>query len=91
MAEAESERFLRELAMEPHSVHKAPKNRYQHFVNAYVVTNKTMKREDAVRSAQVEWKTQVSDSEEKYTAALGKAEEQLKRNKMRRIDSYFKV
>ena len=77
--------------MEPHSVHKAPKNRYQHFINAYVVTNKTMKREDGVRSARIGWKTHASDSNEKYTAALGKVEEQLKRNKMRQIDSYFKV
>ena len=54
MAENNSERLLRELAMEPHSVHKAPNNHYQHFVNPYVVTNRTMKQADAVRSAQVE-------------------------------------
>ena len=75
--------------MEPHSVHKAPNNRYQHFVNPYVVTNRTTKQADAVRFAQVEWKTRVADSDEKYAAALRKAKEQLKTNRMRRIDLYF--
>ena len=68
MAEAESmlesERFLWELSTHPSSVHKAPNNRYQHFVNAYVLTNQTMKRADAVRCAQAEWKQQVVDSKE---------------------------
>ena len=48
-----------------------------------------MKRADAVRFAQVELKMQVADSDEKYAAALRKAEEQLKRNRMRWI--YFKL
>ena len=50
-----------------------------------------MKQADAVRSAQVEWKTRVADSDEKYAAAPRKAKEQLKRNRMRRIDLYFTI
>ena len=69
----ESERFLQELATQPSSVHKAPNNHYHHFVNAYVLTNQTMKRADAVRCAQTEWKQRVVDSEEQYVAQLRKA------------------
>ena len=76
MAEAESmlesERFLWELSTHPSSVHKAP-NRYQHFDNAYILTNQTMKRADAVRCAQAEWKQRVVDSKEQYVAAMRKA------------------
>ena len=95
MAEAESmlesERFLWELSTHPSSVHKAPNNRYQHFVNAYVLTNQTMKRADAVKCAQAEWKQRVVDSKEQYVAAMRKAAEHLKRNRIRRIDSFLKV
>ena len=84
----ESERFLWELSTHPSSVHKAPNNRYQHFVNAYVLTNQTMKRADAVRCAQAEWKQRVMDSKEQYVAAMSKAAEHLKRNRIRRIDSF---
>ena len=95
MAEAESmlesERFLWELSTHPSSVHKAPNNCYQHFVNAYILTNQTMKRADAVRCTQAEWKQQVMDSKEQYVAAMRKAAEHLKRNRIRRIDSFLKV
>ena len=52
----EAEQFLLELARHPDSVHKSPTNQYQHFVNAFVVTNDTkMKRADVVkRSSRVE-------------------------------------
>ena len=77
MAECElqlkSEQFLLELARHPDSVHKSPTNQYQHFVNAFVVTNNTkMKRADAVKRPQVEWKEQVVGSKEHYVAALKK-------------------
>ena len=88
----ESEQFLLELARHPDSVHKSPTNQYQHFVNAVVVTNDTkMKRADAVKGAQVEWKERAFDSEEHYVAALKKAAQHLKRNRTRCIDSFFKV
>ena len=48
----EAEQFLLELARHPDSVHKSPTNQYQHFVNAFVVTNDTkMKMADAVKRA----------------------------------------
>ena len=60
MAEVESQlepgQLLCEVAMQPHSIHKAPTSCYQHFVNAYVLTNQTMKQANAVKCAQVEWK-----------------------------------
>jgi len=88
----ESEQFLMELARHPDSVHKSQTNQYQHFVNAFVVMNDTkMKRADAVKRAQVEWKERVVDSKEHYVAALKKAAQHLKRNRTRRIDSFFKV
>ena len=92
MAEVhESEEFLQELAGHPNSVHKSANHRYHHFVNAFVVTNQKMKRAEAVRCAQAEWKERVVTNEEQYTAALQEAAEYLKRNRTRRIDSYFKV
>ena len=48
-------------------------NHYQHFVNAYVLTNQTMKQADMVNCAQVEWKDQVVESEDQYVTALRKA------------------
>ena len=48
----ESEQILQELAMQPSSINKAPTNRYQQFVNTYVLTNQTMKWVDAVKCAQ---------------------------------------
>ena len=49
--------FLVELARHPDSVHKSPTNQYQHFMNAFVVVNDTkMKRADATKLVQVEWK-----------------------------------
>ena len=74
MAECElqlkSEQFLLELARHPD---KSPTNQYQHFVNAFVVTNNTkMKRADAVNRPQVEWKERVVGSKEHYVAALKK-------------------
>ena len=48
----EARQFLLELARHPDSVHKSPTNHYQHFVNAFVVTNNMkMKRADAVKRA----------------------------------------
>ena len=96
MAERElqlvSEQFLLELTRHPDSVHKSSANQYQHFVNAFVVTSDTkMKRTDAVKHVQVEWKERVVDSKEHYVAALKKAAQHLKRNRTTRIDSFFKV
>ena len=46
----EAEQFLLKLARDPDSVHNSPTNQYQHFVNAFVVTNDTkMKRADALK------------------------------------------
>ena len=87
-SQLESEQLLQELDMQPSSIHKAPTNRYQHFVNAYVLTNQTMKWADVVKCAQVEWKEQVVESEDQYVAALRKAAEHLKHNRMKRIDSF---
>ena len=69
----ESEQLLWELATQPSSIHKTPTNRCQHFVNAYVLTNQTMKRADAVKCTQVEWKDQVAESKDQYVAAVRKA------------------
>ena len=95
MAEAESmlesERFLWELSTHPSSVHKAPNNRYQHFVNAYVLTNQTMKRADAVRCVQAVWKQWVVDNKEQYVKEMRKAAEYLKCNGIRWIDSFLKI
>ena len=44
-----------------------------------------------MRRAQAEWKERVADSEEQYNAALKEAAERLKRIKMGRIDSFFKI
>ena len=83
----EARQFLLELARHPDSVHKSPTNHYQHFVNAFVVTNDTkMKRADAVkRASRVE-----GASKEHYVAALKKAAQHLKWSRTRRIDSFFK-
>jgi len=92
MAEVhKSEEFLQELAGYPNSVHKSANHRYHHFVNTFVVTHQKMNRADAVRCAQAEWKERVVTNEEQYTAALQEAAEYLKRNRTRRIDSFFKV
>ena len=40
----------------PTVVHKNPTGFYQHFVNAYVFVNEHIKRSDAVRQAQREWR-----------------------------------
>jgi len=88
----ESEQFLLEFARHPDSVHKSPTNQYQHFVNAFVVMNDTkMKRADAVKRVQVEWKEPVVYSKEHYVAALKKAVQHLKRNRTRCTDSFFNV
>ena len=84
------EQMLWELAMQPSSIHKAPTNRYQHFVNTYVLTNQTMKWVDAVKCAQVEWKERVLESEDQYIPALRKAAEHLKHNRMKRINSFLR-
>ena len=86
-----SEEFLQELAGHPNSVHKSANHRYHHFVNAFVLTHQKMNRADAVRCAQAEWKERVLTNEEQYIAALQEAAEYLKRNRTRRIDSFFKV
>ena len=61
-SQLESEQLLRELATQPSSIHKASTNRYQYFVNAYVLTNQTMKRANEVKCAQVEWKERVAEA-----------------------------
>ena len=88
-SQLESEQILQELATQPSSVYKAPTNRYQHFVNTYVLTNQTMKWVDAVKCAQVEWKERVLESKDQYIAALRKAVEHLKHNRMKRINSFL--
>ena len=94
MAEVESqleyEQLLLELAVQPSSIHKAPTNRCQHFINAYVLTNQTMKQADAVKCAQVEWKEWVAESKDQYVAALRKAAEHLKHNRMKQIKSFVR-
>ena len=89
-SQLESEQLLWELATQPSHVHKAPTNRYQHFVNAYVLTNQMIKRADVVKYAQVEWKEWVAESEDQYVAAPRKAAEHLKCNRMKWIDSFLR-
>jgi len=84
-------RVSRELAGHPNSMNKSANHRYHHFVNVLVVTDTKMKRADAVRCAQAEWKERVVTNEEQYTTALQEAAEYLKRNRTRQIDSFFKV
>ena len=87
-SQLESEQLFRELAMQPSSIHKDPTNHYQHFVNAYVLTNQMMKQVDAVKCAEVEWKERVAESEDQYVAVPA---EHLKFNRprMKRIDSFL--
>ena len=89
-SQLESEQMLQELATQPSSIYKAPTNRYQHFVNTYVLKNQTMKWVDAVKSAQVEWKERVLESKDQYIAALRKAAEHLKHNRMKWINSFLR-
>ena len=77
--------MLQELvATQPSSIHKVPTNHYQHFVNAYVLTNQTMKHADVVKCAQVEWKDQVVESE--VCCSIKESSEHLKCNRMAEID-----
>ena len=87
-SQLESEQLLQELDMQPSSVYKAPTNRYQHFVIAYGLINQTMKWTDVVKCVQVEWKERIAENEDQYVAALRKAVEHLKRNRMKRINSF---
>ena len=50
-----------------------------------------MKQADAVKCAQVKWKELVAESEDQYVAAPKNAAEHLKRNRMKWIDSFFRV
>ena len=52
----ECAQLLQELAKQPSCMHKHPTNHYQHFVNAYVLTNQMLKWADAVKFVQMEWK-----------------------------------
>ena len=79
------------MAINPNSVHKAPVNRYQHFVNASVYLSCGIKRADAVRRAQEDWKCRASTSEEEYFATVKQAEAKLKSQKTKPIESYFTV
>ena len=86
-----AEDVLFQLANNPNSVHKAPVNRYQHFVNASVYLNCGTKRADAVRRAQEDWKRCASASEEEYFATIKQTEAKLKSQKTKPIESYFKA
>ena len=85
------ENFLSQLATNPNSVHKAPVNHYQHFVNASVYLSCGIKRADAVRRAQEDWKRRTSSSEEEYFATIRQAEAKMKSQKTKPIESYFTV
>ena len=89
-SQLESKQLLSELAMQPSSIHKAPTNHCQHFINAYVLTNQTMKQANAVKCAQVEWKERVAESKDQYVSALRKAAEHLKCNRMKWIHSFVR-
>ena len=56
-------------------MHKPPTNHYQHFVNAYVLTNQMLKWADAVKFVQVEWKERIVENKDWYVAALSKTVE----------------
>jgi len=87
-----TEEFLSQLAKNPDSVHKAPVNRYQHFINAKVYLKcKLLKRADAVKQAQDDWRERTSKSEEEYEATMKLAQEKMKKSKTRPIQSFFKV
>ena len=86
-----AENFLSQLATNPNSVHKAPVNHYQHFVNASVYLSCGIKRADAVRRAQEDWKRRTSSSEEEYFATIRQAEAKMKSQKTKPIESYFTV
>ena len=91
MAEDSREDFLSQLAINPNSVHKAPVNRYQHFVNASVYLSCGIKRADAVRRAQEDWKRRASTSEEYFSTIIKQAEAKMKSQKTKPIRSYFTV
>ena len=91
MADESRKDFLSKLAINPNSVHKAPVNRYQHFVNASVYLSCRIKRADAVRRAQEDWKRRASISEEEYYATIKQAEAKMKSQKTKPIESYFTV
>ena len=85
-----AENFLSQLAANPNSVYKAPVNHYQHFVNASVYLSCGIKRADAVRRAQEDWKRRASSSEE-YFVTIRQAEAKMKSQKTKPIESYFTV
>ena len=86
-----TEEFLSQLASSVNAVHRAPVNRYQHFINASVYLNSGMKRADAVRNAQVDWKQRASLSDEEYCATMEQAKVKLNKLKTKPIESFFRV
>ena len=89
MAEDSEKGFLSKLAVNPNSVHRAPLNKYQHFVNASVYLSCGIKQADAVRRAQEDWKRHASTSEEYYDTVIEQAEAKMKSQKTKPIESYF--
>ena len=85
------ENFLSQLATNSNSVHKAPVNHYQQFVNASVYLSCGIKRADAVRRAQEDWKRRASSSEEEYFTTIRQAKAKMKSLKTKPIESYFTV
>ena len=84
--------FLSQLAVNPSSVHKAPVNHYQHFVNFSVyLSHCRAKRTDDVRKAQEDWKSRASKCDEYFGTIIKQAEAKMKSQKTKPIESYFTV